>query len=192
VVKKRIARLRQEGAFVKTKSSATQSDVPLQIDRRRRVETPSLRENKRRLWLSIRKHNPNASRNKLRMHDIGAYNWLYNNDKEWLEANSPSRMLPMGPDSYVNWEERDKELERAIKDEANRMLHVSGRPVRISATGVARQIGKLTLISKNADKLPLTTKALNEVTESLEAYAIRRAQWSDKASAQTFLLAASN
>ena len=42
---------------------------------------------------------------------------------------------------------------------------------------VAKAIGQLTLIEQHLDQIPLTQAYLNSVTESIEAYQIRRVQW---------------
>ncbi len=42
---------------------------------------------------------------------------------------------------------------------------------------VAKAIGQLTLIEQHLDQMPLTQAYLNSVTESVEAYQIRRVRW---------------
>ncbi|XHX78435.1 MAG: hypothetical protein RBJ76_29135 [Stenomitos frigidus ULC029] len=42
---------------------------------------------------------------------------------------------------------------------------------------VAKAIGQLTLIEQHLDQMPLTQAYLDAVTESIEAYQIRRVRW---------------
>jgi hypothetical protein len=135
-----------------------------------------LDENRKAL-LAVREANPNLGRAELCKRLTSVYQWLLRHDRQWLEMNLPPRQNPQGPPGYVNWPRRDEELEIMVREEAKRMRQATGRPVQISVTGVAKRVGKLTVISKNADKLPLTVKALNEVAESQEAYAVRRVLW---------------
>jgi hypothetical protein len=47
----------------------------------------------------------------------------------------------------------------------------------MSRTGLAKRIGILAVVYKNSDKLPLTNNALDEVSESITSFAIRRIHW---------------
>jgi hypothetical protein len=54
------------------------------------------------------------------------------------------------------------------------MIKNPGRPVRASATAIARALGVLEVIHKRSHLLPLTIAAISDVAESFEDYAIRR------------------
>lgn len=49
--------------------------------------------------------------------------------------------------------------------------------MRASATAISKAIGVKETIIKRRDLLPLTVKALSEVSENVESYAIRRIKW---------------
>ena len=52
-----------------------------------------------------------------------------------------------------------------------------GRPVRISVEAICRQVGQFRALRSGLDRLPLTSKALTELVETPEAFAIRRIWW---------------
>ncbi len=132
---------------------------------------------KRKLWLKAIKKNPDAGRNALRVKHSFLCNWLTKNDREWFEAHLPPRKPVIRISGHINWSERDKEIARAVREEAARIRSAPGRPVWVTGTGVAKNIGKLGVVSKRGKLLPLTVKLLTEVTESVEEYAVRRLLW---------------
>jgi hypothetical protein len=136
-----------------------------------------LRKTNRNSWAKAIKEDPEAGRCAIRKKLPTVFNWLYKHDKEWLNAHLPARLSPKGPPGYINWENRDKEIAVAVLEETERLKCLPGRPVRASFTIVAKNIGKLWMIGKRKDKLPLTVKTLKDVEESVEDYAIRRVKW---------------
>jgi hypothetical protein len=155
----------------------TQPVAPRKIERPKKAIDKDSRERNRQLWRDTREANPSVGRFKLRTKVPTVFNWLYKNDKEWLEANSPARQTTKGSSGYIDWSERDAELAREIRHSAEKITNAPGRPIRASSACIAKRIGKLTVISKHGDKLPLTIKALNEVAEDVENYAMRRVLW---------------
>jgi hypothetical protein len=152
------------------------------VDRRfRRALSPKqekeLRDGHRKAWLEVLTANPELGRSALREKAPDHYIWLYQHDRKWLKANLPEREHPSGPKERIDWPTRDAEMALAVKQEAEKLRRMPGRPIGISETALAKRIGKLSVISKHGDKLPLTLKALKEMSETIEDYAVRRAQW---------------
>jgi hypothetical protein len=149
--------------------------------RHRRALSPEqeheLREGHRKAWLEVLRANPELGRSTLRGKAPNHYIWLYQHDLEWLKAHLPERQHPSGPKERIDWPTRDAEMALSVKQEAEKLRHMPGRPVWISETKLAKGTGKLTIISKHGDKLPLTLKALEEVSETVEQYAVRRVNW---------------
>ncbi|MDQ3742893.1 MAG: TnsD family transposase [Acidobacteriota bacterium] len=135
------------------------------------------RETRRKLWLEVLKDNPGVPRKALREKHTFLYDWLGKNDREWFESLLPPRQKVGARPAYIDWAKRDAESAEAVKDEAGRIRSAPGRPVRVSKTGVAKNIGVLAVISKRGNLLPLTVKALDKVSESVENYAVRRVLW---------------
>lgn len=136
-----------------------------------------LRNVYREKWRNRTIEYPNASRSDHRRAIPTAYIWLVKHDKKWFEENSPKKRTSCGKRPRVNWSERDEKYSAEVRDMAFLMLTVSERPVWLSRTGIAKELGILTIFTKNAAKLPLTDKALNEVSENVISFAIRRILW---------------
>lgn len=136
------------------------------------------RDKHRRRWVDIVAENPDASRTEHRRAVPEVYNWLVKYDSEWLKDNSTERRRrTYGTSSQVDWPERDKNYSAAVRETSNQMLTTAGRPVRASRTAIAKNLGILAVVTKDSAKLPLTNKALDEITENTTAFAIRRIRW---------------
>jgi len=77
----------------------------------------------------------------------------------------------------VNWAERDERLAGEVKTAVQHLKHMPGRPVRISVEAIGRQVGQFRALRSGLDRLPLTSKALAELVETPEAFAVRRILW---------------
>jgi hypothetical protein len=98
-------------------------------------------------------------------------------DKEWLDKNSPARLGSSGTRPRIDWSERDKNFSEAVRETAGKIINAPGRPVWASRTGIASDLRILAVVNKHSSKLPLTNKALGEVSESIESFAARRVRW---------------
>ena len=65
--------------------------------------------------------------------------WLRKNDREWWEANAPSRIYTK-PTAHVDWQDRDSKWASAVLAEAERTLSLPGRPVFISKNSDRAQL----------------------------------------------------
>lgn len=128
-------------------------------------------------WLDARRDNPDLERTALKNQFQRVYTWLRRNDCEWLEANMPPKKQVTSPFLRVNWENRDVELAEAVRLAAANLYSQTGRPSQVTVAAIARDLGQLALIQKHTDKLPCTSKALSELAETREAFALRRTQW---------------
>lgn len=172
IIKNQLARLRS----LQLRGEATEH--PKESSEERKIEVNlDFIETYRNQWLKAIRENPAAGRTELRKKVGSAYNWLLENDREWFETHSPPRRIPTGPPKLTDWEKRDAELAVEARDTASRIINMPGRPVRASSTSIAREIGALETIYKRGHLLPLTIRAIGEVAETAEAYAIRRIWW---------------
>ena len=129
-------------------------------------------------WLALREQNPNDGRTALRKKALRIHTWLYRNNPEWLEANSPPHQLQIKPRaSRVNWKSRDTELAAKGEFVIRRLKKAGGKPVQITEAAIARELGQLALIQKHKDKLPLTARVISESIETREEFAIRRIEY---------------
>jgi hypothetical protein len=136
---------------------------------------PSTIDKYRASWAAAMRDNPDAGTQALRGKIPGIYTWLYRNDRAWLkEYTPPSKRKPRQRPARVNWEERDAQLAKCVRESAIRLRKKDGKPVRITSAAIGRDIGQLALIQQHLDKLPLTAAALDELVESREQFAVKR------------------
>jgi hypothetical protein len=140
--------------------------------------TSQMRDEHRKRWNEIKIENPDMGRYMLSRMEPRSYYWLLKHDRAWLESNCPDRLKNCGTSPRVDWSERDDKYASDVRETAARMLNALGRPVRASRTGISISLGILSVLTKNASKFPLTDKALDDVSESQTAFAIRRIRWS--------------
>lgn len=130
----------------------------------------------RREWLKLRERYPEKSKKELRLINQKVYMWLYRNDRQWLDDNSPQ-----GRYVYVNkrvdWNKRDKELLPKIKRIVEELLSYEGKPKRISVGIIGNKLGIKALLEKHLDKLPTVKEYLETVIENDDDYRQRRINW---------------
>lgn len=132
-------------------------------------------------WLTVLADQPGMGRYQLQRTFRSIYEWLHRYDQDWLMAHLPPPQhpgsMPKPKTPRVDWHERDLQLAQAIKIVAQRLHAQPGRPVRITKTAIARQIKLLHTSFYHLDNLPLTTKALADVTETWQETVVRRVWW---------------
>lgn len=137
------------------------------------------KEGYRREWLNLKKHYPRSSKTELRQLNNRVFTWLYRNDKDWLNRNSPKLKSIVNDNYRVDWKHRDEEIYNNVRVAVNDMLSV-GKPIRITISSIGSRIGIRSLLEKHLDKLPKTKWYLEEKTESIKDFQIRRLQWAVK------------
>lgn len=131
----------------------------------------------RKEWLNIRKQYPSKSKTELRQLNNRVFTWLYRNDRDWLNLNSPMLKSTVNDSHRINWEYRDEEIYGNVKVVVTEMLSMDGKPTRITVSSVGSRLGIRPLLEKHLDKLPKTKRYLGEHTESIKDFQIRRIQW---------------
>ncbi len=124
---------------------------------------------------------------KLRRRAKGVYTWLYRHDHEWLLAHFPSRNIEgqsrvqkstalqekQQQEDAIN---RDALIVSAIRNVADRLMHTSGAPKRVSITSICKEIPELRR-KPNLNETTVITQALYEVIETFESFAVRRIKY---------------
>jgi hypothetical protein len=128
-------------------------------------------------WISLMHKYPDKGKNELRKTDKGLYMWLYKNDKDWLNKNSPCKKPVIAVNTRVDWGKRDKEMLQKVRIVVNAILNSPGKPERISIGFVGSKLGMRGLLERHLNKLPQTMKYLNAVKETDDDYRIRRIKW---------------
>lgn len=141
------------------------------------AQVDALRASYRKRWLDNRAHHVKLSQTELRRLLPGVFAWLYRNDREWLKEHCPQRVKRTSHSYRVDWASRDGELAAEVRRATEEIRSFSGRPVQVTVSSIGSQIGKLGIIQKHICRLPETNRTLQEVTETKEAYQIRRVSW---------------
>lgn len=140
------------------------------------IEIDSTQEYRQR-WLDLLNRYPEKSKTELRRINGALYTWLYRNDKEWLNRNSPQLRATVNINSRVDWEQRDDEIFNKVKEAVTAMLAMNRKPQRITISSIGSMIGLRPLLEKHLEKLPKTKSYLEDYTESITDYQIRRIHW---------------
>lgn len=127
-------------------------------------------------WLALVAAHPGATRTELRRHVPAAYSWLYRNDREWLRLHSPERLIRTPPRPRIDWDKQDEILYQAIRDAAQ-VLREMQPPQRVTLAALERQIGRPRWISDRKAKLPKTVALISELSETTDAFRMRRVSW---------------
>ncbi|MDQ0159473.1 TnsD family transposase [Alkalibacillus salilacus] len=130
-------------------------------------------------WIALREENPELSKTELRKLDNAAYTFLYRHDKEWLNENSPEKKKVVYINERVDWDERDRKIKKELERAVEALLNEE-KPVRLTVSILGKAFQQLPLLEKKIDKMPLTKAYLEEVTESVDEYQIRRIHWATK------------
>ena len=130
----------------------------------------------REQWLKAVQEDPQTDLLTLKDKLPAAYNWFHKNDGRWMREHTPRRHNEWKPVG-IDWQARDAELSAAVRRSAERLMKAPGRPRRVSVAAIARDTGKLPKVLSKDARLPLTNRALMEVAEAVEAWAIRRIRW---------------
>jgi len=130
----------------------------------------------REKWLTLQLEHPEASKTTLRQMAPATYAWLYKNDTEWLNQNSPVLRVPISCNNRVDWHERDKLVLAQVQDVVQLLLHAQ-KPIRLTIGRIGKTLEKQPLLEQHLAQMPLTKAYLESVTESIEDYQIRRIKW---------------
>jgi hypothetical protein len=151
------------------------SPIPHHLERAR-LEQLEKGRRYREQWLKAVQEDPQTNLLTLKDKLPAAYNWFHKNDGRWMREHTPRRHNERKPVG-IDWQARDAELSAAVRRSAERLMKAPGHPRRVSVAAIARDTGKLPKVLSKDARLPLTNRALMEVAESVEAWAIRRIRW---------------
>lgn len=131
----------------------------------------------RKEWNELAEKNPDKNKTELRKLNGRLYAWLYRNDKEWITKyrtyNHKKRIIK----NRIDWKKRDIEILEEVINVVDNLLSIKGKPIRITTSKIGKEIGKLSLLEKHLDKLPLTKEYLDTHTESVKDFQQRRIKW---------------
>jgi hypothetical protein len=143
------------------------------------LKNTSLEDIYRSIWAKSQEENPIFSKTELRRLNPNVYAWLYRNDRDWLNENSPKKQSNPNKNYRVDWNKRDLETLTEIK-KLMLTINYRSRPKRITKRYLAVAIGKLSIIEKHLDKLPVTKLFIESNVESHEKYRERLSNWREE------------
>lgn len=123
--------------------------------------------------INIMENNPTATRNEIRNKCKKEYIYIYRRDDNWLFDNLPKVTRVVSSHSLVDWNKRDNEILIIVKNKFEELL-ANNEKIRITKSSIGKLTGTLAALEKNIDKLPNTKQYLNEITETVEEFQIRR------------------
>ena len=129
---------------------------------------------RKNIWLELQEKFPERSKTELRKRAPNVYAFLYRNDWEWLNEFSPKGKRIRPPNQRVDWEKRDMELVNQVMKVVRNWDMGVEKLKRITITSVGREMDRLSLLQKKADKLPKAMNYIYDVQESMESFQIRR------------------
>lgn len=138
-----------------------------------------LRTQKEAEWLKLIEKYPDFTITRLREMNRALYAWHYRNNRDWLKENSPRIKGEVTSNNRVDWEKRDLEILQLVK-KVIKDLYAMEKPIYVNKSKVAKEIGQLSSLEKQLDKLPKTKAYLNKHLETREQFQIRRIKWACK------------
>jgi len=139
---------------------------------------PATREGHRAAFLAAKEKYPDAGVKALTEKIPDVCLWLSRHDHTWFETNKPIRRRKRQEKPkayYADWRSRDMEFVVKVKPTAERLKNMPGRPVRVTKTMLAREIG--IRHSMYLPKLSLTSQAIAETVDTKGEYHARRVWW---------------
>ncbi|XBO90237.1 TnsD family Tn7-like transposition protein [Bacillus paranthracis] len=143
------------------------------VSNQAKIENKALLEQYRKELIEGIQELPNLSRTALRERFKKQYMFLYRHDKEWVMKNLPIKQKKLEPTKRVDWDKRDREYVVKIKMLYKELL-AKERPIRITVSAIGKRLGILANLERHVDKLSQTKELLEEITESVEQFQIRR------------------
>ncbi|MEX3715838.1 TnsD family Tn7-like transposition protein [Cytobacillus horneckiae] len=101
------------------------------------------------------------------------YMYLYRYHNSYLESVLPKVQRKNKQTKTVEWSERDHQYVIQIK-RLYRQLLQEHKPIRITKSILGRRLGILANLERHLDKLPKTNKLLNDITETVQDFQLRR------------------
>lgn len=117
--------------------------------------------------------NTAAARTEIRKMCKKEYIFIYRKDRKWLYEKLPIKIKRINHHAFVDCNKRDNEFLFIVKNNYEELMN-SYEPKRITKSSIGRDVGILTSLEKNIDKLPNTEKYLNEILETVEEFQVRR------------------
>lgn len=125
----------------------------------------------------LRNINDFQSYTSFRKANASDYMWLYRHDREWLQKCLPRNSKKTTGKPRVDWNQRDLKIAEEINQVILKLRMGYGKPERITLSKIGRSIGKLALLERHLEKLPLCQSLLEINLETEEQHQIQKINW---------------
>ena len=137
------------------------------------MHPPRVETEDRHAWVALANAHPDLGKKALRKLNPALYARLYRHDRPWLQAFCPVAAKGSSSRARVDWHARDSSLAESVRTQAEEIR--AQRPMRrVSKSHVLGCLEARALLAHQAERLPKTVAALEEVCESVEAFQVRR------------------
>lgn len=153
-------------------------DPTLRASREDRIKSRQ-RNRFRVAWSEALKLRASNGLNAARKAQPAPYAWLYRNDRDWLIARNAEvqRKRAQRESRSADWSGRDVEFVMRLERAAEELAGRAGPPYRASSTRLARHAGISSFVDKKLSLLPRTRETLDRLSESVEAFQLRRMEY---------------
>ncbi|MBD7937593.1 MULTISPECIES: TnsD family Tn7-like transposition protein [Bacillaceae] len=131
-------------------------------------------ERYRQVWMQLQGENPRLSKTQLRNINPATYAYLYRNDNEWLQNNSPNLKKRRNDNKRVDWQKRDQEILASVQKSMDEIRYYNDKPKRVTVKRIGDVIGERALLEQHLDKMPKTKALVDDVCESEKDFRVRR------------------
>jgi hypothetical protein len=147
------------------------------------------RDKYRILWEEALKTHPNASMKEVVESASKIYHWLCKYDNEWIKEHYPARTLLPKQErfgqaknqlKYNSYSRLDADFAQLIRETGEEILKRTGFPIQMTRQMLIAKINDISPLRKSNvayGTLPLTTNALDKMTETHTAFIWRKLKW---------------
>ncbi len=131
----------------------------------------------RSAWLIALKENPGVGMGALERMFRRICSWLRRCDAEWFYQHRPHPQERSPRPPRIDWASRDCQLAEEVQVVATQIRTAPGFPTRVTKTAIGKRTGRMAWIIGKPEKIPLAIKAIADVVEGVEEFALRRVEW---------------
>ncbi|QHC05371.1 hypothetical protein GRQ40_16520 [Anoxybacillus sp. PDR2] len=132
-------------------------------------------EKDRKQWLELLQTYPDDTKSQLSKRNTALFKRLHRHDREWLDRLNYKETERVPIREFVDWEQRDEEYLKEVIQSYHRLLEKIP-PVRITRHTLFKE-AKLKWYQKYQRKLPRTLEYIQSIAESMDQFAIRKAEF---------------
>lgn len=139
------------------------------------------REKHREALLSFLRSNPRKTRHTFAIRHAGAYDWLREYDRDWLDGHIPDPVRNGHKETRMarkDWHQLDQAAASTVRGTAHEELTKSDRPIRLTRTRLLSAAGALSAMSRcTQHRYPCATTEAGRLAETREQFLRRTIRW---------------